>query len=271
MSMESWCHPTISSSVTPFSSCPQSLPASGSFLNKRVSSSQWETLHNDTTFKGVINPRFLVEVMIDKNKSRTLCFLLIKLNKNLSPIWPTDRASQVVWGVKNSPANAGDVRDVGSIPGLGRSTGGGHGNLLQYSCQENPLDKGAGRFQPTELQRVRHNWSNLAPTQCLHILHVPKCAWVWKAYFGFIPVVRGCVGHSVVSNSATPWTVALWALFCSWDSLGKNPRVGCHSLLQIFPTQGLNQGLLHCRQIVIAWATMEAVLIPYPLQLKLES
>ena len=186
--------------------------------------------------------------MIDKNKSRTLCFLLIKLNKNLSPIWPTDRASQVVWGVKNSPANAGDVRDVGSIPGLGRSTGGGHGNLLQYSCQENPLDKGAGRFQPTELQRVRHNWSNLAPTQCLHILHVPKCAWVWKAYFGFIPVVRGCVGHSVVSNSATPWTVALWALFCSWDSLGKNPRVGCHSLLQIFPTQVSNLGLLHCRQ-----------------------
>ena len=53
-------------------------------------------MHNDTTFKDVINPRFLVEVMIDKNKSRTLSFLLIKLNKNLSPIWPTDRASQVV-------------------------------------------------------------------------------------------------------------------------------------------------------------------------------
>ena len=45
--------------------------------------------------------------------------------------------------VKNLPANAGDMRDAGSIPGLGRSTGGGHGNLLQYSCLENSTDRGA--------------------------------------------------------------------------------------------------------------------------------
>ena len=45
--------------------------------------------------------------------------------------------------VKNPPANAGDVRDAGSIPGSGRSPGGGHGNPLQYSCLENPLDRGA--------------------------------------------------------------------------------------------------------------------------------
>ena len=44
---------------------------------------------------------------------------------------------------KNSPANAGDERDVGSIPELGRSSGGGHGNPLQYSCLENPIDRGA--------------------------------------------------------------------------------------------------------------------------------
>ena len=41
-------------------------------------------------------------------------------------------------GIKNSLANAGDIRDVGSIPGLGRSPGEGHGNQLQYSCLENP-------------------------------------------------------------------------------------------------------------------------------------
>ena len=40
--------------------------------------------------------------------------------------------------VKTPPANAGDIRDMGSIPGLGRSPGGGHGNPLQYSCLENP-------------------------------------------------------------------------------------------------------------------------------------
>ena len=45
--------------------------------------------------------------------------------------------------VKNPPANAGDVRDVGSILGLGRSPGGGLGNPLQYSCLENPMDRGA--------------------------------------------------------------------------------------------------------------------------------
>ena len=40
--------------------------------------------------------------------------------------------------VKNPPANAGDIRDEGSIPGVGRFPGGGHGNPLQYSCMENP-------------------------------------------------------------------------------------------------------------------------------------
>ena len=44
--------------------------------------------------------------------------------------------------VKNQPANA-DVRDAGSIPGLGRPPGGGHGNTLQYSCLKNPMDRGA--------------------------------------------------------------------------------------------------------------------------------
>ena len=46
-------------------------------------------------------------------------------------------------GVKNPIANAGDIRDEGLIPGLGRSPGGGHGNPLQYSCLENPMERGA--------------------------------------------------------------------------------------------------------------------------------
>ena len=45
--------------------------------------------------------------------------------------------------IKNLPASAGDIRDTGLIPGLGRSPGGGHGNPLQYSCLENPMDRGA--------------------------------------------------------------------------------------------------------------------------------
>jgi len=51
--------------------------------------------------------------------------------------------SQVALVVKNSIANAGDIRDVGSIPGLERSPGEGHSNLPQYSCPENPVDRGA--------------------------------------------------------------------------------------------------------------------------------
>ena len=49
--------------------------------------------------------------------------------------------------VKNLPVNAGDTGDAGLIPGLGRCLGGGHGNPLQYSCLENPMDRGA--WQPT--------------------------------------------------------------------------------------------------------------------------
>ena len=68
------------------------------------------------------------------------------------------------------------------------------------------------------------------------------------------------VSHSVVSNSVTPWTLPTWFL-CPWNSPGKNTRVSCYFLLQgIFPIQGLNPGLLHCRQILyhsLPWATRD--------------
>ena len=54
-----------------------------------------------------------------------------------------EEASQVALVVKNPPANSGDIRDVGLVSGLGRSPGGEHGNPLQYSCLENPMDRGA--------------------------------------------------------------------------------------------------------------------------------
>ena len=52
-------------------------------------------------------------------------------------------ASEVALVVKNMPDNAGDVGFAGAIPGLGRSSGGGHGNRFQYSCLENLMDRGA--------------------------------------------------------------------------------------------------------------------------------
>ena len=69
-------------------------------------------------------------------------------------------ASQEELEVKNPPANAGDIRDMGSIPGSGRSPGGGHGDPLQYSRVENPMDRGA--WWPTvhrvTQSRTRLNW-----------------------------------------------------------------------------------------------------------------
>ena len=60
--------------------------------------------------------------------------------------------------VKNLPANAGNVRDPGSIPGSGRLPGGGHGNPLQFSCLENPMDRGAWR---AAVHWIAKSWTGL--------------------------------------------------------------------------------------------------------------
>ena len=57
-------------------------------------------------------------------------------------IYYSNGTSQVALVVKNPPTNVGDIRDMSSIPGSGRFSGGGHGNPLQYSCLENPMDRG---------------------------------------------------------------------------------------------------------------------------------
>ena len=82
---------------------------------------------------------------------------------------------QVTLLVKNPPANAGDKRDAGLIPGSGISSGGGHGNPLQYSCLENPMDRGAWWAMVLGLQ----GWtqmSNFARTHIHHLRSVKPCA-----------------------------------------------------------------------------------------------
>ena len=89
--------------------------------------------------------------------------------------------SYIMWGFpggasgkkKNLSASAGDRRDTGLIPSLGRSPGGGHGNPLQYSCLENPMDRGAWQALVRGRQRVRHDWSNLAYMH-VHIMYINK-------------------------------------------------------------------------------------------------
>ena len=72
------------------------------------------------------------------------------------------RASQVALAVKNPPDNAGDVRHASSIPGWGRSPGGGPGNPLLYSCLENPEDGGAWW---ATVHRVEKGWTRLKRQQ----------------------------------------------------------------------------------------------------------
>ena len=76
-------------------------------------------------------------------------------------------ASQVALVIKNLPANAGDIRDVASIPG-GRSHGGGHDNLLQYPCLENPMDRGVW---PATAHWVVRSWTRLKQhsMQCIYV------------------------------------------------------------------------------------------------------
>ena len=80
--------------------------------------------------------------------------------------------------VKNLPSNAGNIRDTGLIPGLGRSPGGGHGNLLQYSCLENPMDRGAWR---ATVPGVTESDTTEATSQA----HMDASGWPKKTLLGF--------------------------------------------------------------------------------------
>ena len=82
---------------------------------------------------------------------------------------------------KESICNAGSTGDAGSIPGLERSPGGSHGTLLQHSCLENPMDRGAwatgratGGLQSKGLQRVRHNYVTYTHTHTHTQLLFPR-------------------------------------------------------------------------------------------------
>ena len=79
--------------------------------------------------------------------------------------------------VKNPPDNAGGIRDMGSHPGLGRCPGGGHGNLLQYSCLENPMDRGDWRASVHGVTKTE--------VTCMHVHMLFGACWL-------LPCSRQC-------------------------------------------------------------------------------
>ena len=79
------------------------------------------------------------------------------------------RASQVAQAVKNPPANAGDLRDAGPLPGSGRAPGGGHGDPLQCSCLEKPTDRGAWRATVHGVAKRQSQLKELS-THAMHTL-----------------------------------------------------------------------------------------------------
>ena len=104
----------------------------------------------------------LNKMPLKRNKHKLSCVdqlmrMLWAEVRGTQPCFSSRSVSQAVLMVKNLPVNAGNMRDVGSIPGFGRSLGGGHGHPLQYSCLENPMDSGAWKAHSMVLQRVRHD------------------------------------------------------------------------------------------------------------------
>ena len=111
-------------------------------------------------------------------------------------------ASQVTLVIKNSPANAGDA---GSVPGLGRFPGGGHGNPLQYSCLGNPMDREAWQ---AAVYGVAKCWTQLKQLSTMNLLlllsrfsRVRLCATPWRQHIDKnMPTFQGHQGAIYFSS-----------------------------------------------------------------------
>ena len=106
--------------------------------------------------------------------------------------------------VKNSPANAGDPRDVSSIPGLGRSPGGGHGNSLQYSCLGNPMDRGAWW---ATVHRVAKSQKWLTDWAGMH--EIPSQTFAWLTVEPRICLMPKSIPYHYTQSSPAEYSVLL--------------------------------------------------------------
>ena len=126
--------------------------------------------------------------------------------------------SQVAVVLKNPPVNAEDARDLGSIPGSGRSPEGGNGKPLQYSCLEKPIDRGAWWATVHRSQRVRHDRSNLALALTNHADQLVFSCTIWKPEFLHGPKISYQSPLTIIASTehllgSRPWAVEMWNTF----------------------------------------------------------
>ena len=143
-----------------------------SFINGHVCCFQLLSSVDNTAMKGVYKYHFetLLSVLLGPYPKVELLLYLLFFEE-CCPL-------QVVLVVKNLPASVGDVRDVSSIPGSGRSPGEGNGHPLQYSCLENPMDRGAWQpivYSVAELVTTEATWH-----ACIHPYPIPTVWFWWK-------------------------------------------------------------------------------------------
>ena len=109
--------------------------------------------------------------------------------------------------VKNPPANAGDLRDSGSIPGWGRSSGLWHGNLFQYSCPENLMDRGPWR---ATVQGVTKSRTQLQQLTYIHIENWGICIFSTPHFWWCLIVL--VLWYSYLSDFLKKWQI-FWGRF----------------------------------------------------------
>ena len=149
--------------------------------------------------------------------------------------------------VKNPPANAGDLRDVGLIPGLGRFPGEGNGNILQYSCLESPMDRGAlvgcgpqarKELDTTEATSLKSTAAHRQNSKlwCLDAQMLSIHPHLWKELDGATLVTQGV--HCLYKGCLQNMVKALFTPFISFIKL----KILLEFLL--FSKKGTKVGLL---------------------------
>ena len=134
--------------------------------------------------------------------------------------------------VKNLPANTGDIRVMGLIPGVERSLGGGLGNPLLYSCLENPMDRGAWQATVWGLQRVGHDWNDVP-----HLAHwsFSYTHYVWKKQRQKPGLMSCCLTH--FPNKSANLTVFQNECLSPFFTLSSEPEMEHHLSLIPFPRE----------------------------------